>query len=141
MVISLTKKNPEKKIHFKAFNSTYFELLKMMKENSDNNRDFKRFYNQNLFIKNTNIKMFIRTWYQNITCFYKEQIMSGDIDYFVKKDYSSEINENEEFANSYSIESYIQYFKGIYETLQEEDVNAFIEKVQQLTHLSYLYYS
>ena len=85
MVISLTKKNPEKKIHFKAFNSTYFELLKMMKENSDNNRDFKRFYNHNLFIKNTNIKMFIRTWYQNITCIYKEQIMSGDIDYFLKK--------------------------------------------------------
>ena len=85
--------------------------------------------------------MFIRTWYQNITCIYKEQIMSGDIDYFLKKDYSSEINENEEFANSYSIEAYIQYFKGIYETLQEEDVNAFIEKVQQLTQLSYLYYS
>ena len=70
MVISLTKKNPEKKIHFKAFNSTYFELLKMMKENSDNNRDFKRFYNHNLFIKNTNIKMIIFSlFYHNFNLF------------------------------------------------------------------------
>ena len=131
----------EKKSWFKSFNLTYFELLKMMKDNSDKNKDFLRFYKQNLFIKRANIKLFIRTWYENITCFYIEPILKGDIQFFLDKDYSSEINENKEFATSYSIESYVQYFKEIYTTLKQEDVDAFVRKVQELTQLSKLYYS
>lgn len=131
----------EKKSCFKLFNSTYFELLKMMKENSDKNKDFLRFYNQNLFLKRANVKLFIRTWYTNITCFYMEPILNGNIQFFLEKDYSSEINENKDFSNSYSIESYVQYFKEIYNTLKQEDVDAFVQKVQELTKLSKLYYS
>ncbi len=131
----------EKTSWFKLFNSTYFELLKMMKDNSDKNKDFLRFYKQNLFLKRANIKLFIRTWYTNITCFYMEPILNGNIQFFLDKDYSAEINENKEFSNSYSIESYVQYFKEIYNTLKQEDVDAFVEKVQELTKLSKLYYS
>lgn len=131
----------EKKSCFKLFNSTYFELLKMMKENSDKNKDFLRFYKQNLFLKRANVKLFIRTWYTNITRFYMEPILNGNIQFFLEKDYSSEINENKDFSNSYSIESYVQYFKEIYNTLKQEDVDAFVEKVQELTKLSKLYYS
>lgn len=131
----------EKTSWFKLFNSTYFELLKMMKDNSDKNKDFLRFYKQNLFLKRANIKLFIRTWYTNITCFYMEPILNGNIQFFLDKDYSAEINENKEFSNSYSIESYVQYFKDIYNTLKQEDVDAFVEKVQELTKLSNLYYS
>ncbi len=131
----------EKTSWFKLFNSTYFELLKMMKDNSDKNKDFLRFYKQNLFLKRANIKLFIRTWYTNITRFYMEPILNGNIQFFLEKDYSAEINENKEFSNSYSIESYVQYFKEIYNTLKQEDVDAFVEKVQELTKLSKLYYS
>ena len=131
----------EKTSWFKLFNSTYFELLKMMKDNSDKNKDFLRFYKQNLFLKRANIKLFIRTWYTNITRFYMEPILNGNIQFFLDKDYSAEINENKEFSNSYSIESYVQYFKEIYNTLKQEDVDAFVEKVQELTKLSKLYYS
>ena len=131
----------EKTSWFKLFNSTYFELLKMMKDNSDKNKDFLRFYKQNLFLKRANIKLFIRTWYTNITCFYMEPILNGNIQFFLEKDYSAEINENKDFSNSYSIESYVQYFKEIYNTLKQEDVDAFVEKVQELTKLSKLYYS
>lgn len=131
----------EKTSWFKLFNSTYFELLKMMKDNSDKNKDFLRFYKQNMFLKRANVKLFIRTWYTNITRFYMEPILNGNIQFFLEKDYSSEINENKDFSNSYSIESYVQYFKEIYNTLKQEDVDAFVEKVQELTKLSKLYYS
>ena len=131
----------EKTSWFKLFNSTYFELLKMMKDNSDKNKDFLRFYKQNLFLKRANVKLFIRTWYTNITRFYMEPILNGNIQFFLEKDYSAEINENKEFSNTYSIESYVQYFKEIYNTLKQEDVDAFVEKVQELTKLSKLYYS
>ena len=131
----------EKTSWFKLFNSTYFELLKMMKDNSDKNKDFLRFYKQNMFLKRANVKLFIRTWYTNITRFYMEPILNGNIQFFLEKDYSAEINENKDFSNSYSIESYVQYFKEIYNTLKQEDVDAFVEKVQELTKLSKLYYS
>ena len=131
----------EKTSWFKLFNSTYFELLKMMKDNSDKNKDFLRFYKQNLFLKRANVKLFIRTWYTNITRFYMEPILNGNIQFFLEKDYSAEINENKEFSNTYSIESYVQYFKEIYNTLKQEDVDVFVEKVQELTKLSKLYYS
>jgi len=131
----------EKTSWFKLFNSTYFELLKMMKDNSDKNKDFLRFYKQNLFLKRANIKLFIRTWYTNITRFYMEPILNGNIQFFLDKDYSAEINEHKDFSNTYSIESYVQYFKEIYNTLKQEDVDVFVEKVQELTKLSKLYYS
>lgn len=70
-----------------------------------------------------------------------EPILNGNIQFFLEKDYSAEINENKEFSNTYSIESYVQYFKEIYNTLKQEDVDAFVEKVQELTKLSKLYYS
>ena len=131
----------DKKAYFSSFNRTYFELLKMMKEQVQDNKDFKRFYNQNLFVKRTNIKLLIRTWYENITYFYKEPIFRGNIQFFLDKDYSSDISENRDFSNTYSIDTYIQYFKSVYESLDKKQVDTFVSKVQELTQLSNLYYS
>lgn len=131
----------DKKVYFSSFNRTYFELLKMMKEQVQDNKDFKHFYNQNLFVKRTNIKLLIRTWYENITYFYKEPIFNGNIQFFLDKDYSSDISENRDFSNTYSIDTYIQYFKSVYESLDKKEVDTFVSKVQELTQLSNLYYS
>lgn len=131
----------DKKAYFSSFNRTYFELLKMMKEQVQDNKDFKRFYNQNLFVKRTNIKLLIRTWYEHITYFYKEPIFRGNIQFFLDKDYSSDISENRDFSNTYSIDTYIQYFKSVYESLDKKQVDTFVSKVQELTQLSNLYYS
>jgi len=131
----------DKKAYFSSFNRTYFELLKMMKEQVQDNKDFKRFYNQNLFVKRTNIKLLIRTWYEHITYFYKEPIFRGNIQFFLDKDYSSDISKNRDFSNTYSIDTYIQYFKSVYESLDKKQVDTFVSKVQELTQLSNLYYS
>ena len=129
-----------KKAVFKKFNEIYFDLLKTMKENSDKNKDFENFYNKNFFIKKTNIKLFIKVWYQSITTLYKHEIMEGNIDYFIKKDFSKDIEDNLEFSNTYSIDTYIHYFKEIYHNLEEKYVNDFVLKVQSLTLLSDMYY-
>ena len=131
----------DKKAYFSSFNRTYFELLKMMKEQVQDNKDFKRFYNQNLFVKRTNIKLLIRTWYEHITYFYKEPIFRGNIQFFLDKDYSSDMSKNRDFSNTYSIDTYIQYFKSVYESLDKKQVDTFVSKVQELTQLSNLYYS
>lgn len=130
-----------KKEVFKKFNEIYFDLLKMMKENSDNNQDFKNFYNKNLFIKRTNVKLFIKVWFQSITTLYKEEILEGNIDYFIQKDFSKDIENNIEFSSKYSIETYIHYFKSIYNQLETKHINDFVTNIQSLTLLSDMYYT
>ena len=130
-----------KRAIFSKFNEIYFDLLKMMKENSDKNKDFSNFYNKNLFIKRTNIKLFIKVWFQSITSLYKNEIMEGNLDYFIKKDFSKDIENNLEFSNTYSIDTYIHYFKKIYNDLETKYINDFVTKVQSLTLLSDMYYA
>lgn len=130
-----------KRAIFSKFNEIYFDLLKMMKENSDKNKDFSNFYNKNLFIKRTNIKLFIKVWFQSITSLYKNEIMEGNLDYFIKKDFSKDIENNLEFSNTYSIDTYIHYFKNIYNDLEEKYINDFVTRVQSLTLLSDMYYA
>ena len=130
-----------KRAIFSKFNEIYFDLLKMMKENSDKNKDFSNFYNKNLFIKRTNIKLFIKVWFQRITSLYKNEIMEGNLDYFIKKDFSKDIENNLEFSKTYSINTYIHYFKKIYNDLEEKYINDFVTRVQSLTLLSDMYYT
>ena len=63
-----------KEFVFKNFNETYFNFLKFIKKNMDNDIKFNSFYNKNLIIKQTNIKLFIKTWYNRITKNYYHQI-------------------------------------------------------------------
>jgi hypothetical protein len=67
--------------------------------------------------------------------------MKGNVDFFLNKDYSKDIKGNEDFAQTYNIDLYIQYFKKIYETLEKDLVDVFVEKVQQLTSLSHSYFN
>ena len=76
--------------NFKLFNNTYFELLSFIKDNSNKNKEYIKFYNKNLLIKKTNIKYLIKSWYIHVTTIYYEQIMKGDISFFLNKDYSEE---------------------------------------------------
>ena len=80
-------------------------------------------------------------WFQSITTLYKDQIIEGNVDYFIQKDFSEDIENNVEFSNTYSIDTYIHYFKNIYNQLETKHINDFVIKVQSLTLLSDMYYT
>ena len=48
----------------KEFVKTYFELLNFMKSHVKNNKDFTYFYNKTLILRKTNVKYFIRLFYE-----------------------------------------------------------------------------
>lgn len=137
----LIERKVDKKIIFRAFNQCYFDLLNMMKKYGSSSIEFNKFYAYNYYLKRMNIKLFIRTWYQTISMLYYDEIMKGNVDFFLNKDYSKDIKGNEDFAQTYNIDLYIQYFKKIYETLEKDLVGVFVEKVQQLTSLSHSYFN
>lgn len=130
-----------KKDAFRLFNQYYFELLNMMKKYSEKSMEFKKFYTYNYMLKKTNIKLFIRTWNETITKLYFNEIINGNIEYFLNKDYSQDMRGNEDFVKTYNINTYIIYFKKIYNNLKKELVDIFVEKIQQLTSLSRIYFN
>ena len=127
-----------KKHIFKLFIEQYFQLLNFVKKYTNNNLDFKKFYAKNYLLKKTNIKLFIKTWYENITNNYYKYIMEGNINYFLNKnDYH---NESNLLNKEYNFNQYIGYFKTMYYNVEKQISNTFIDYVQKLTKLSFLYY-
>ena len=124
-------KNTKKKI-FSAFIDGYFELLNIIKSKFEKHRDFNIFYQKNLFLKKTNIKLFIKTWHNSITTLYFNEIMKGDIQYFFN-------NVNTIIEAEY-LKKYFNYFKEVYNTLDKKVIQYVITLVQNLTKLSFLYY-
>ena len=66
------------------FNKEYFEFLNFIKAHIED-VSFKTFYRKNQIMKETNPKMFIRTWYNRIGSKYHEQVMQRDISFFLNK--------------------------------------------------------
>ena len=60
---------------FQEFNKIYFEFLAFLKKYSGGDKLFNSFYNKNYMIKNTNIKLIIKGWYDNIASKYYQSIM------------------------------------------------------------------
>ena len=80
------------KENFQKFNKLYFDFLSFLKEYSNGDKLFNSFYQKNYVIKNTNIKLFIKGWYDNITLKYYKTIMDENISFFLNKDYNNDIN-------------------------------------------------
>jgi hypothetical protein len=102
---------------------------------------FNSFYNKNLIIKQTNIKLFIKTWYNRITKNYYEKVMKQDFDFFLNKSYIDDVSTDNTSGEAPSIMlNYITDFKNTFHTLDEKIKNDFIYYMVNLTHLSFLYF-
>ena len=130
-----------KSIVFKKFNEEYFKFLNFIKQNLDNDTKFNSFYNKNLLIKQTNIKLFIKTWNNRITKNYYEKVMKQDFDFFLNKSYIDDVSTDNTSGEAPNIMlNYISDFKNTFHTLDEKTKNDFIYYMVNLTHLSFLYF-
>lgn len=123
---------------FQQFNKLYFDFLSFLKSNSNGDKLFNGFYKKNFIIKNTNIKLFIKGWYDNITVHYYQNIIEDNINFFLKKDYQTDIVKIE---NSNNIIKYINYFKENYNHFEKKITDEFIGYIKELTKLSYMYFN
>ena len=118
------------------FNKEYFEFLNFIKDYI-NDPKFKTFYRKNQIIKETNPKMFIRTWYNRIGSKYHEQVMKSDISFFLNKNYEDDVSDSGE---SNTLLKYINTFKESYDTLDEIIKSKFLYYIITLTDKSFVYY-
>ena len=117
------------------FNKDYFDFLNFIKDHIDD-PNFKTFYRKNQIIKQTNPKMFVKTWYDRIGSKYHSQVMQSDISFFLNKNYEDDIIGND--SNMLLI--YINKFKESYETLDEIIKAKFMYYIITLTDKSFVYY-
>ena len=121
--------------YFKRFNKTYFEFLLFIQKYLNADSNFKTFYRKNQIIRETNIKLFIKTWNQRITEKYYVNVINKDFDFFLNKSYNEDIQEGET-----PLLKYINDFKKVFPSLEENVKNEFLNFILDLTKYSYLYY-
>jgi len=118
------------------FNEVYFQFLKFIKSNMEDST-FKTFYRKNKFMRETNPKFFIRTWYNRIGSKYHAQVMNRDISFFLNKSYEDDVSDSGE---SNLLLKYINKFKESYDTLNVEIKENFLNYIIILTDKSFVYY-
>ena len=106
-----------------------------------NDAKFNSFYYKNLIIKGTNIKLFIKTWYNRITRNYYTQVMNKDFDFFLNKSYKDDVEKDNTSGEAPNVMlSYISDFKNTFPTLAETVKYEFDSYMLHLTELSFLYF-
>jgi hypothetical protein len=86
-------------------------------------------------IKQGNPKLLITLWKSKIAIPYKDQIIAGNIDYFLDKDYKEDITTN----YNDTIDNAIQDLRKVIKTMNQENVQMSLKYIQNLCKLSELY--
>jgi len=136
------KKNQiNKKEVFSTFNKSYLNFLLFIKSHMANDAKFNSFYYKNLIIKETNVKLFIKTWYSRITRNYYTQVMNKDFDFFLNKSYKDDVEKDNTSGEAPTVMlTYISDFKNTFPTLPQTVKYEFVSFMLHLTELSFLYF-
>ena len=76
----------------KIFNEIFFNFVNLISKTFPNDLDITIAKNKLYAIKKINPKMFIKIWKKHITDKYRDSIKEGNIDYFIEKNYSDDLN-------------------------------------------------
>ena len=117
------------------FNKKYFEFLNFIKKYLNDDPNFKLFYRKNQIVKETNVKLIIKTWNERITQKYYNEVINQNFDFFLNKTYNDDISTQET-----PLLKYINDFKIVYPTLEDSVKNEFVEYIVNLTKYSYIYF-
>lgn len=76
----------------KIFNEIFFNFVNLISKTFPNDLEITMAKNKLYAIKKINPKLFIKIWKKHITNKYKNSIEEGNIDYFIEKNYSDDLN-------------------------------------------------
>jgi hypothetical protein len=121
-----------------AFNDHFVEFLSDIQRVFPEDVDILTAKNALLTIRKTNPKMIVKIWNKFIVGEYKKEIDAGDIDFFINKDYSKDI---ENSASSDKITESIDRLRNPVKQMSVEDQSKVMKYIQNLTKLATLYES
>jgi hypothetical protein len=118
-----------------AFNDHFFEFLNDVQNVFPQDADILTAKNALLTVRKANPKMIVKIWNAFIVGKYKNEIESGNIDFFINKDYSSDVSTA---SNSDKIMESINRLREPIKNMSSENQAKVMKYIQNLTKLSEL---
>jgi len=129
--------NNDKSIILTGFNNHYEEFLTDVQTVFPDVADVRLAKNSLSTIRKMNPKTIIKYWYTSIVASYKSQIDEGNLDFFITKDYTNDLNNAD---HSEKIMEGINRMRDQIRMMNEDEQKKSMKYIQNLTKLSILYF-
>jgi hypothetical protein len=116
-----------------VFNDHFSEFINDIQSVFPEDPDILTAKNALTAIRKANPKLLVRIWTKYIATPYQEQIASGDINFFVNKDYSQDLTRHE---NAEKIMEAIDRLRGPVKQMSPENQAKTMKYIQNLTKLA-----
>jgi hypothetical protein len=126
----------DKSVLIRSFNTHFLELINDILLIFPTNQDIKHSLNSFQMISRLNPTIVIRTWYSNIYIPYNLVIYSGDITFFLEKNYAEDLSNA---SNAKEIMGIIDRIREPIKSMNAKNREHTIKYLQNLTKLSKLY--
>ena len=120
----------------KTFNNQFFAFLDDIRRVFPDNVDIATGKKSFEMIRMANASLIIKSWYTYVYSEYKESIDNGDVDYFVTKDYQSDL---QTLANNGEVLRIIDSLRGPIKDMDEKNKAHTVKYLQILSKLSEAY--
>ena len=120
-----------------GFNNHLNELLESLIEILPDNKELKTALASLVTIRPATPKFIIMSWKNYVLDKYEENIMSGNLEYFLEKDYSDDVKDTGDAAN---ILDKIIVIKNTMKRLDKVNLDKTVSYLQNLTKLCKVYY-
>ena len=121
----------------KAFNNQFEGFLEDVEVLFPDNTDIKTTKTGLTMLRKANPKMIVSVWYRHICIKYEEEIEKENLEYFLTKDYSSDLNMDEGAANK--VLDGIDKIRVPLRQLDAENKKKAIQYLKNLNQLSKIY--
>ena len=127
-----------KQEYLKAFNNQLTELLEEILKIFPGHVDIISLKNTMYTVRRANPSILIKAWHEYIFTPYADKIYSGDLDYFLNKDYTNDTRDLTSSKKTRAIES-INMIKEPIKNMDNENKIISMQYISNITKLSDLY--
>lgn len=130
--------NRDKSTILKMFNDHFTEFIQDVRVVFPEDVDILTAQKTIQTVRSVNPRIIIEFWYSYIIQNYGQKIDEGDLDYFINKDYQSDVKDSE---NGKKILTSIDRLRKSIQNMSQENKDKVLKYLQNLSKLSKLYFS
>jgi len=120
----------------RAFNTLFFDFVDDLISIFPNDRYLVVARTSFEAMKSFNTSIIIKRWFQKVCIPYSEQILLGDLTFFIEKDYKADLNV---FRNAEDLLKFIEQFREKVREMSEENRKTSFDYLKKLCVLSDVY--
>ena len=122
----------QNQIYMRGFNTLFEQFITEVGNIFPNDPTIKAAVSSMKMIKKANPKIVIRVWNKYVLTPYGDKIAEGDLEYFIKKDYSDDLTR---VSNGEDIAKYIDAVRGSINNMTDNSKQCTLEYLQKLGKL------